>query len=162
MTSGAAERLDFVEQALLASGRRLDFFWGAILGSLFFGACLLKFGFWEEFGGGGGVRSDLVGAEGMTIDLSMPGSSGLLDDVGGKKHMNFFSNRYVLALTGAAGIGGFLFGYDTGIWLHVCHLPSNFCLNVSSSVAVLDEFPLAVISDMFLVALDLLGYFIFI
>lgn len=54
MTSGAAERLDFVEQALLASGQRLDFFCGAILGSLFFGACLLKFGFWEEFGGGGG------------------------------------------------------------------------------------------------------------
>ncbi|KAF0891772.1 hypothetical protein E2562_010960 [Oryza meyeriana var. granulata] len=51
----------------------------------------------------------------MTIDLSMPGSSGLLDAVGGKKHMNFFSNRYVLALTGAAGICGFLFGYDTGV-----------------------------------------------
>jgi len=44
----------------------------------------------------------------------MPGSSGLLNAVG-KRNMNFFSNRYVLALTGAAGIGGFLFGYDTGI-----------------------------------------------
>ncbi|KAL6903588.1 hypothetical protein ACP4OV_004401 [Aristida adscensionis] len=50
----------------------------------------------------------------MTIDMSMPGSSGLLDSVG-KRDMKFFSNRYVLALTGAAGIGGFLFGYDTGV-----------------------------------------------
>jgi len=50
----------------------------------------------------------------MTIDMSMPGSSGLLNAVG-KRNMNFFSNRYVLALTGAAGIGGFLFGYDTGV-----------------------------------------------
>ncbi|PAN38831.1 hypothetical protein PAHAL_7G201100 [Panicum hallii] len=50
----------------------------------------------------------------MTIDMSMPGSSGLLNAVG-KRNMNFFSNHYVLALTGAAGIGGFLFGYDTGV-----------------------------------------------
>lgn len=50
----------------------------------------------------------------MTIDMSMPGSSGLLSAVG-KRDMKFFSNPYVLALTGAAGIGGFLFGYDTGI-----------------------------------------------
>ncbi|RLM65648.1 hypothetical protein C2845_PM16G12440 [Panicum miliaceum] len=50
----------------------------------------------------------------MTIDMSMPGSSGLLN-TGGKRNMNFFSNHYVLALTGAAGIGGFLFGYDTGV-----------------------------------------------
>jgi len=50
----------------------------------------------------------------MTIDMSMPGSSGLLNAVG-KRNMNFFSNRYVLALTGAAGIGGFLFGYDTDL-----------------------------------------------
>ncbi|CAL5068627.1 unnamed protein product [Urochloa decumbens] len=50
----------------------------------------------------------------MTIDMSMPGSSGLLNAVG-KRDMKFFSNRYVLALTGAAGIGGFLFGYDTGV-----------------------------------------------
>ncbi|CAL5016193.1 unnamed protein product [Urochloa decumbens] len=50
----------------------------------------------------------------MTIDMSIPGSSGLLNAVG-KRNMKFFSNRYVLALTGAAGIGGFLFGYDTGV-----------------------------------------------
>lgn len=51
----------------------------------------------------------------MTIDMSMPGSSGLLSATG-KRDMKFFSNPYVLALTGAAGIGGFLFGYDTGIY----------------------------------------------
>ncbi|TKW05158.1 hypothetical protein SEVIR_7G156700v4 [Setaria viridis] len=50
----------------------------------------------------------------MTIDMSMPGSSGLLN-AAGKRNMKFFSNSYVLALTGAAGIGGFLFGYDTGV-----------------------------------------------
>lgn len=59
------------------------------------------------------AHSDSAGAK-MTIDVSMPGSSGLLD-AAGKRNMKFFSNRYVLALTGAAGIGGFLFGYDTGI-----------------------------------------------
>ena len=53
----------------------------------------------------------------MTIDLStMPGSSSsrLLDAAAARKDMNFFKNRYVLGLTGVAGIGGFLFGYDTG------------------------------------------------
>lgn len=50
----------------------------------------------------------------MTIDMSMPGSSGLLTAVG-KRDMKFFSNQYVLVLTGCAGIGGFLFGYDTGV-----------------------------------------------
>lgn len=50
----------------------------------------------------------------MTIDMSIPGSSGLLN-AAGKRDMKFFSNPYVLALTGAAGIGGFLFGYDTGV-----------------------------------------------
>jgi MFS transporter, SP family, solute carrier family 2 (myo-inositol transporter), member 13 len=49
----------------------------------------------------------------MTIDLSTPGSSGLLD-ASSKRKISFFSNKYVLGLTITAGIGGFLFGYDTG------------------------------------------------
>ena len=65
------------------------------------------------------MRFGLTGA-GMTIDMSMPGSSGLLN-AAGKRDMKFFNNPYVLALTGAAGIGGFLFGYDTGIY--------NLCLS---------------------------------
>jgi hypothetical protein len=81
----------------------------------------------------------------MTIDLStMPGSSARLLDTAGRKDMNFFRNRYVLGLTGVAGIGGFLFGYDTGTdgwtWIRrffVCDfspdhlLLSSGCWNVS-------------------------------
>ncbi|XP_023739894.1 inositol transporter 1 isoform X2 [Lactuca sativa] len=49
----------------------------------------------------------------MTIDL-VPGSSGLID-AGGDKKITYFSNKYVLGLTVIAGIGGLLFGYDTGV-----------------------------------------------
>ncbi|XP_076956080.1 inositol transporter 1-like [Bidens hawaiensis] len=49
----------------------------------------------------------------MTIDL-MPGSSGLIDAADDKK-ITYFSNKYVLGLTLVAGIGGLLFGYDTGV-----------------------------------------------
>lgn len=44
----------------------------------------------------------------MTIDL-VAGSSGRID-----KKITYFSNKYVLGLTVVAGIGGLLFGYDTG------------------------------------------------
>ncbi|KAJ8642621.1 hypothetical protein MRB53_004369 [Persea americana] len=44
----------------------------------------------------------------------MPGSSGLLD-YSPRRNVTYFSNRYVLGLTLAAGIGGMLFGYDTGV-----------------------------------------------
>ena len=47
----------------------------------------------------------------MTIEL--PGSSGYLDSYPERK-MSFFKNPYVLNLTVVAGIGGLLFGYDTG------------------------------------------------
>ncbi|OVA04606.1 Sugar/inositol transporter [Macleaya cordata] len=49
----------------------------------------------------------------MTI-ISLPGSSGYLNPTPGKK-VTYFSNRYVLGLTLTAGIGGLLFGYDTGV-----------------------------------------------
>lgn len=49
----------------------------------------------------------------MTIE-SLPGNSGYLDSFSEKK-ISYFSNGYVLGLTVIAGIGGLLFGYDTGI-----------------------------------------------
>ncbi|KAF2322168.1 hypothetical protein GH714_008127 [Hevea brasiliensis] len=49
----------------------------------------------------------------MTIE-SLPGSSGYLD-LFPERRMSYFSNTYVLRLTVIAGIGGMLFGYDTGV-----------------------------------------------
>ncbi|GMY32414.1 inositol transporter 1 isoform X1 [Fagus crenata] len=49
----------------------------------------------------------------MTID-SLPGSSGYLDMYPERK-ISYFKNPYVLGLTFVAGIGGLLFGYDTGV-----------------------------------------------
>ncbi|XP_030536465.1 inositol transporter 1 isoform X2 [Rhodamnia argentea] len=49
----------------------------------------------------------------MTIG-SMPGSSGYLNLYPERK-ISYFSNPYVLGLTVTAGIGGLLFGYDTGV-----------------------------------------------
>lgn len=51
----------------------------------------------------------------MTLE-SVPGSSGYLDMFPDRR-MSYFSNHYVLGLTVIAGIGGLLFGYDTGIYL---------------------------------------------
>ncbi|PHT46514.1 Inositol transporter 1 [Capsicum baccatum] len=48
----------------------------------------------------------------MTI-VSLPGSSGYLE--AGNRKISYFSNPYVLGLTFIAGIGGLLFGYDTGV-----------------------------------------------
>nr|QZB02253.1 INT4 [Populus alba x Populus glandulosa] len=56
----------------------------------------------------------------MTIQSSpgsssyLPGSSGYLD-MFPERRMSYFSNSYVIGLTVAAGIGGLLFGYDTGV-----------------------------------------------
>ena len=62
----------------------------------------------------------------MTIQSS-PGSSGFFAGSSGflpgssrylemfpERRMSYFSNSYVIGLTVAAGIGGLLFGYDTG------------------------------------------------
>ncbi|URE23441.1 Sugar transporter [Musa troglodytarum] len=49
----------------------------------------------------------------MTIQ-SFPGSSGIIH-ASPKRDISYFSNFYVLGLTLTAGIGGLLFGYDTGV-----------------------------------------------
>lgn len=50
----------------------------------------------------------------VTTMQSTPGSSGYLDLYPERK-MSFFKNPYILGLTAVAGIGGMLFGYDTGV-----------------------------------------------
>ncbi|XP_047180478.1 inositol transporter 1-like isoform X1 [Vigna umbellata] len=45
---------------------------------------------------------------------SAPGSSGYLDVYPDRK-ISFFKNPFILGLTAVAGIGGMLFGYDTGV-----------------------------------------------
>ncbi|KAK6231131.1 hypothetical protein SCA6_001204 [Theobroma cacao] len=49
----------------------------------------------------------------MTLE-SLPGSSGYLD-LHPERRMSYFRNPYILGLTVVAGIGGLLFGYDTGV-----------------------------------------------
>lgn len=49
----------------------------------------------------------------MGSSSSLPGSSGYLDLYPERKIL-YFNNPYILGLTLVAGIGGLLFGYDTG------------------------------------------------
>ena len=50
--------------------------------------------------------------KGITMEYT-PGSSGYLELYPERK-MSPLKNPYILGLTGVAGIGGLLFGYDTG------------------------------------------------
>ncbi|MQL71949.1 hypothetical protein Taro_004276 [Colocasia esculenta] len=50
----------------------------------------------------------------MTIQ-TLPGSSASLGSASSGRKASYFGNRYVLGLTVTAGIGGLLFGYDTGV-----------------------------------------------
>lgn len=59
-----------------------------------------------------GVLEKTTHTNTMTMEAT-PGSSGYLELYPERK-MSFFKNPYILVLTAAAGIGGLLFGYDTG------------------------------------------------
>ncbi|KAK7245630.1 hypothetical protein RIF29_40478 [Crotalaria pallida] len=49
-----------------------------------------------------------------TMEEATPGSSGYLEMYPERK-VSYFKNPYILGVTAAAGIGGLLFGYDTGV-----------------------------------------------
>lgn len=49
----------------------------------------------------------------MTMGF-LPGTSGSSGPIVGKR-VTLFGNSYVLGITMVAGIGGLLFGYDTGM-----------------------------------------------
>jgi SP family myo-inositol transporter-like MFS transporter 13 len=48
--------------------------------------------------------------------MATPGSSDYLELYPERK-ISYFKNPYILGVTAAAGIGGLLFGYDTGTYL---------------------------------------------
>lgn len=61
----------------------------------------------------------------MTMEAT-PGSSDYLEMYPERK-ISFFKNPYILGVTAAAGIGGLLFGYDTGTH---SSLSSSFSVNL--------------------------------
>lgn len=68
----------------------------------------------------------------MTIISLAGGNSGYLDD--GKSVFTYFSNLYLLAFTIVTGLGGLLFGYDTGMFYLVIFIYLflwNYNLNFS-------------------------------
>lgn len=50
----------------------------------------------------------------MKMPYATPGSSDYLELYPERK-ISYFKNPYILGVTAAAGIGGLLFGYDTGM-----------------------------------------------
>jgi hypothetical protein len=72
----------------------------------------------------------------MTVPLAMqstPGSSGYLDMHPDRK-MSFFKNPYILGLAAVAGIGGLLFGYDTGSLIHSPSLSLSLSLSLNAII----------------------------
>lgn len=70
---------------------------------------------------------------GMDMGMSMKaGSSGYLE-MHPDRRIAIFQNTYILGITFAAGIGGLLFGYDTGMLYYISISSTHSHINFSNS-----------------------------